>query len=147
MDFVDYDQYKTREGKNLLELKEAELEALVGTEDSNKAKYILGVKAIEGTDPERVKQNETKGANWLREAAADDHIDSQEYLAYYDIRFEKIPNIKRIMGYLESVVEKKDSPRALTTLAEFHVNQKKDLKSVKRGFELYKKNLLSLGIL
>ena len=135
MDFVDYDQYK-----DLLELKEAELEALVGTENSNKAKYILGVKAIEGTDPERVKKNETKGANWLREAAADDHIDSQEYLAYYDIRFEKIPNIKRIMGYLESVVEKKDSPRALTTLAEFHVNQKKDLKSVKRGFELYKKS-------
>jgi hypothetical protein len=106
----------------------------------NNAKYVLGVKSLEGTDPEKVAKNDKKGLTWLREAAGDDHTDSQEYLAYYDIRFEDVPNIRRIMGYLESVIEKKDSTRALTTLAEFYINQKKEKKSVERGFELYKKS-------
>lgn len=134
MDYVDIEEYK-----DLFDLTEAELEALVTNDNDNKARYVLGVKAIEGDDVEKVKKNEKKGVTWLREAANNDHIDSQEYLAYYDIRFEQVPNIRRIMGYLESVIAKKDSARALTTLAEFYINQKKEKKSVERGFELYRK--------
>lgn len=133
MDNVDINNYK-----EFLDLTEAELEGVVAKDNSDNARYVIGVKAIEGNDQTRVKKNEKKGASWLREAAANDHIDSQEYLAYYDIRFEKVPNIKRIMAYLESVIEKKESTRALTTLAEFYINQRKEKKSVERGFELYK---------
>lgn len=135
MDYVNIEDYK-----DLLELTESELENKATNDKSDNARYILGVKAIEGDEPERIKKNEKKGLNWLREAAGNDHVDSQEYLAYYDIRFEKVPNIKRIMGYLEAVIAKKDSSRALTTLAEFYINQKKDYRAVSRGFELYKKS-------
>ena len=135
MDLIDIEEYK-----DLLEMTEADLEKVVEDEKSNNAKYVLGIKAVEGFDTEKVKKNETRGINWLREAASNDHIDSQEYLAYYDIRFEKVPNIKRIMAYLESVIEKKDSTRALTTLAEFYINTSKDPKNSKRGFELYKRS-------
>ncbi|CAI2368363.1 unnamed protein product [Moneuplotes crassus] len=134
MDNVDISTYK-----ELLDETEAELEELISTTNSNNARYVIGVKAIEGNDLEMVKKNVKKGVAWLREAASNDHIDSMEYLAYHDIRFESVPNIKRIMGYLETVIEKKDSTRALTTLAEFYINQRKEKKSVLRGFELYKK--------
>lgn len=135
MDYVNLEEYK-----DLFEKTEAELESIAAGKDSpNNAKYVLGVMAIEGTDPKRVKKNDKRGITWLREAANDGHVDSMEYLAYYDIRFEKVPNIRRIMGYLEGVIEKKESPRALTTLAEFYINQKKEKKQVERGFELYKK--------
>lgn len=134
MDYVDIEQYK-----DLVDKTEAELEQIVIKELSDKARYVIGVKSIEGSDLERVKKNEKKGVSWLREAASNDHTDSQEYLAYYDIRFEKVPNLKRIMAYLEAVIEKKDSTRALTTLAEFLLNQRKEPKAVSRGFELYKK--------
>ena len=134
MDYVDIEEYK-----DLANLTEAELEEIIIKDSSDKARYIIGVKAIEGNDLEKVKKNEKKGVSWLREAATSDHIDSQEYLAYYDIRFEKVPNVKRIMAYLEAVVDKKDSTRALTTLAEFLLNQRNEKKSIERGFELYKK--------
>lgn len=135
MDYVDTSKYG-----DLFSLSEAELEEIVTKENSDNARYVLGTKAIEGNDPEKVKKNDKKGMTWLREAAGNDHIDSQEYLAYYDIRFEKVPNIRRIMAYLEAVVEKKESTRALTTLAEFYINQRKERRAVQRGFELYKKS-------
>jgi TPR repeat protein len=135
MDYVDITKYG-----DLFELNEADLEQIATNENSDNARYVLGTKAVEGNDPERVKKNDKKGITWLREAAGNDHLDSQEYLAYYDIRFEKVPNIRRIMAYLEAVVEKKESTRALTTLAEFYINQRKERRSVERGFELYKKS-------
>jgi len=135
MDYVDLTQYK-----DLFELNEKELIELVKNEKSDKAKYVLGVMAIEGTDTKRVKYNEKGGVTWLREAASNDHIDSMEYLVYYDIRFEQVPNYRRIMSYLETVVEKKKSTRAMSTLAEFYINQKKERKSIERGYELYKES-------
>lgn len=79
---------------------------------------------IEGTRDD-IKRNEKKGVSWMREAAANEHVDSMEYMAYYDIRFEKVPNVKRIIGYLEEVMrlKKTNTARAANTLAEFYLAQ------------------------
>ena len=47
-------------------------------------------------------------------------MDALEYKTYYDIRFEKAPNQKKILKALEDVVEKKRCARALNTLAEYN---------------------------
>jgi len=59
---------------------------------------------IEATNPAKVIPNDAKGANWIKTAAKNGHLPSIEYLTYYDIRFAKQPNLKKIMKGLETVV-------------------------------------------
>lgn len=48
-----------------------------------------------------------------------------EYKVYYDVRFDKQPNIKKIYKNLEEVIDKTKSPRACNTLGEFYQIQDK----------------------
>jgi hypothetical protein len=61
-------------------------------------------------------------------------------LAYYDIRYEKIPNVKRIIGYLEEVMKsnKENKARAATTLAEFYLAQNAVEGNASKAFDHYK---------
>ncbi len=42
-----------------------------------------------------------RSENWIKEAANRDHMPTVEYKTYYDIRFEKHPNPKKIIELLE----------------------------------------------
>ena len=77
---------------------EAELEQIIASDPAkaDDARYILGKLQIEGTFPDNVPQNEKKGLTWLKTAAEDGHLQALEYVTYYDIRFSKQPNIKKI---------------------------------------------------
>lgn len=46
----------------------------------------------EGTS-ENVKENITKGLNWLKEAVKNGHLGALEFKTYWDIRFNKQPDI------------------------------------------------------
>ena len=84
---------------------------------------------VDGNYPERVAQNSGKGINWVKAAAQNGNIDALEYKTYYDIRFDKNPNLKKILAGLEKVVEEKGAggSRACNTLAEFaHAQGKSD---------------------
>ena len=123
--------------EELFGLTEAELETQ--TEKNIAAQYALGVLSIEGTS-QKVAKNKTKGVNYLREAAKAGHIDSKEYLAFYDIKFEKVPNLKRITSYLEDVVRENKSTRALNTLAEIYAMQTKQEHSQETAFKYYQES-------
>ena len=43
-----------------------------------------------------------------------------EYKAYYEIRYDRQPNLKKLFKNLESVVEKTKSWRACNMIAEFN---------------------------
>ena len=79
---------------------------------------------MEGTN-EKVKKNEKKGINWIKEAIKGDHIQALEYKTYYDIRFDRQPQMKKIINNLEIIVDKTKSARACNTLAEFYHPQDK----------------------
>ena len=64
-------------------------------------------------------QNEKKGTSWLKTAAKNNHLLALEYQTYWQIRFDKQPNLKKIQASLEKVVEEGKSARACNTLAEF----------------------------
>ena len=73
--------------------------------------------------------NETKGINWIKTSAKNGHIPSVEYKTYYDIRFDRHPNLKKIMAGLDQVVAEAPagkSSRACNTIAEFAHAQSKD---------------------
>ena len=72
---------------------------------------------IEGTS-DKVPMNENKGLTWLKEAVKRNHIAAIEYKTYWDIRFDKSPDIKDILKNLEKVVAANKSPKAANTLAE-----------------------------
>jgi TPR repeat protein len=74
---------------------------------------------IEGTS-DKVQHNENKGLNWLKEAVKKGHILSIEYKTYWDIRFERRPNLEKIKENLERVIEDTKSPKACNTLAELN---------------------------
>ena len=76
-------------------LNEAELETIIAAKgaDADDAKYSLGKLMIEGTNPDAVARNDRKGINWVKEAADNDHFLALEFKTYYDIRFEKYPDI------------------------------------------------------
>lgn len=76
---------------------------------------------IEGTNPTKVPVNATKGINWIKTSAKNGHIPSVEYKTYYDIRFDKQPNLKKILQGIETVIAQapNNCSRALNTMAEF----------------------------
>ena len=61
--------------------------------------------------------------NWLKESIKQGNLDALEYKAYYDIRYDPQPKLKKIQDALEQVVEKNKSARACNTLAEFYYAQ------------------------
>ena len=50
---------------------------------------------VEGSS-DKIKKNEKKGVNWINDAINKGHTGATEYKAYYDIRFDKQPNLKKI---------------------------------------------------
>lgn len=80
---------------------------------------MLGKNLIEGSFPDKVPRNETKGINWIKEAVKNGHLPALEYKTYFDIRFEKHPSIEKIIKGLEECASKCKSTRACATLAEF----------------------------
>lgn len=76
-------------------MSEAELENIISTDNNDYARYVLGRLNIEGTS-DKIPKNIKKGQNWLKEAVKHDHLGAIEYQTYYDIRFNKQPNVKKI---------------------------------------------------
>jgi TPR repeat protein len=74
---------------------------------------------IEGTS-DKVQHNENKGLNWLKEAVKKGHTASIEYKTYWDIRFERRPNLEKIQANLQQVIDENKSPKACNTLAELN---------------------------
>mmetsp|Transcript_4931 Transcript_4931/g.3533 ORF Transcript_4931/g.3533 Transcript_4931/m.3533 type:complete len:102 (+) Transcript_4931:44-349(+) len=99
-------------------MSEAELEQLVQGPGSDEVRFVLGKLLIEGSD--KVTKNVTKGVNWLKVAIKNGSLDALEYKAYFDVRFDKQPRVKKIQDALETVAEKTKSPRACNTLGEFY---------------------------
>ena len=104
---------------------EAELETIIASDPAkaDDARYILGRLHIEGTFPENVSVNEKKGVSWLKTASKNGHSLALEYKTYWDIRFDKQPNIEKITANLEKSFEDNKSARACNTLAEFAHSQ------------------------
>ena len=101
---------------------EKELEAFILSKNgTNDARFILGKKMCEGTDP-NVQHNENKGLNWLKDAIKAGHFGAMEYKTYYDIRFDRKPNLDKITSSLQTIIEKSPttSARACNTLGEFN---------------------------
>ena len=74
----------------------------------------------DGTNPD-VKQNEKRGLQLLREAINNGYLGALEYKTYYDIRFDKKPNLEKITANLNTIVKQApNATRALNTLAEFN---------------------------
>lgn len=55
----------------------------------------------------------------MKTAAKNGHLQALEYKTYWDIRFDKQPNLEKITKALEKVCEEGKSCRACNTLAEF----------------------------
>lgn len=121
-------------------LNEAELESIIANEPAkaNDARYILGRLLIEGTNP-LVAVNETKGINWIKHAAKNNHVPSIEYKTYYDIRFARVPNLNKIMQGLEAVVDGAPgkNSRACNTIAEFAHAQSKEESNKDKAARFY----------
>lgn len=101
-------------------MSEKELESFImSKEGTDEARMVLGRMLIEGNSA-KVPRNENKGLNWLKEAGKAGNIDAIEYKTYWDIRFDRKPNIEKITSNLEKVIESKSAPRALNTLGEFN---------------------------
>ena len=104
-------------------MNEKELETFISSKGtdafSNEARMVLGKMLIEGNGT-NVPRNENKGLNWLKEASKAGNIDAIEYKTYWDIRYDRKPNIEKITSNLEKVIATKSAPRALNTLGEFN---------------------------
>ena len=75
-------------------MSEKELEAIItGPNSTNDARFILGTMMCEGSHP-NVSHNENKGMNYLKEAAKAGHFGASEYKTYWDIRFNRNPNLE-----------------------------------------------------
>lgn len=110
-------------------MTEPELETIIEREPVNadNARFMLGKLQVEGTFPENVPRNEKKGINWIKAAVKNGHLPATEFKVYYDIRFARAPDLKKIESTLLLVAEKANSSRAYNTLAEFaHAQNKKD---------------------
>jgi TPR repeat protein len=110
-------------------MNESQLELIIEREPANadNARYILGKLQIEGTFPETVPRNEKKGINWIKTAVKNGHLPATEFKVFYDIRFAKAPELKKIETSLHLIAEKAGSARAYNTLAEFaHAQNKKE---------------------
>ena len=83
------------------------------------ARFVLGKLLIDGTS-DSVPKNEQKGLNWIKEAMKGGHIPALEYKTYWDIRFDRQPNLEKIVANLEKIVAANKSTRACNTLAELN---------------------------
>ena len=101
-------------------LTEGELEATITAngQNANDARLVLGRQLIEGTG--KFPKNAKKGFNWVKEAGKNGHIGALEFRVYYEIRYDKQPNMKKLQENLHTVVEKTKSARALNMLGEFY---------------------------
>jgi hypothetical protein len=101
-------------------MSEAELEALILAKDSNNdARFVLGRLMIECTN-DKVPYNENKGLNWIKEAAKKGNFAALEYKTYWDIRFDRAPNLTKITENLNKIIEVNKSSRALNTMGELN---------------------------
>jgi len=105
-------------------MTEAELEHLIIEKNSNDARCVLGRLLIDGSS-DKIKKNEKKGINWVKEAVSNGHVGALEYKTYFEIRFDKQPKLNKILKNLETIVEKTRSSRACNTLGEFYQVQDK----------------------
>lgn len=105
-------------------MTEAELEFEISSKNSDDARLVLGRLLIEGTSSHFPK-NDKKGINWIKEANKNGHMGAKEYKVYYEIRFDRSPNMKKLLDSLQEVIEKTKSSRALNMLAEFNQIQDK----------------------
>ena len=72
-------------------------------------------------------RNEKKGINWIKTAVKNGHLLATEFKCFYDIRFGKTPELKKIESTLNFLAEKGTSARVFNTLAEFaHAQNKKE---------------------
>lgn len=69
-------------------MTEAELEHLISSSNSDDARFVLGKLLVEGSS-DKIKRNEKKGVNWIKDAIKNGQVGALEYKAYYDIRFDK----------------------------------------------------------
>jgi hypothetical protein len=74
---------------------------------------------VEGSS-DKVPYNEVKGNNWLKDAVKKGSQEAIEYKTYWDIRFDKAPNLKNITKSLNTIIDKTKSSRACNTLAEIN---------------------------
>ena len=109
---------------DLENLSEAELEHLISSTNSDDARLVLGRLHLEGVS-DKVSKNEKKGLSWIKEAAKNGHLGALEYKIYWEVRFERQPNMEKLFKNLELVVEKTKSARACNMLAEFNQIQDK----------------------
>lgn len=102
------------------EMTEAELESLILAKDSNNdARFMLGKLMIEGSN-EKVPQNENKGLNWIKEASKKGSAEAKEYKTYWDIRFDRAPNLEKISKNLNHIIDTSKSARACNVMAEIN---------------------------
>lgn len=102
------------------EMTEAELEGLIlARESNNDARYVLGKLMVEGAS-DKVQHNENKGLNWIKEAAKRGSSEAVEYKTYWDIRFDRAPNLQKITANLNKIIDATKSCRACNTLAEIN---------------------------
>lgn len=102
------------------EMTEAELEALILAKNSNNdARFVLGKLMIEGSS-DKIAQNENKGLNWIKEASKKGNQAATEFKTYWDIRFDRSPNLAKIVENLNKIIETNKSCRACNTLAEIN---------------------------
>ena len=73
----------------------------------------------------------------MKTAANNGHSLALEHKTYYDIRFDKQPNLKKIQTALESICESRQSTRACNTLAEFAHAQSKEEDNKENAAKFY----------
>lgn len=100
-------------------MSEGELEDLITNNNSDDARFILGRLLLEGSS-DKIKRNEAKGINWIKEAVKNNHLDALEYKTMYDVRYDNQPKINKIFKNLETIVEKTKSMKSCNLLGEFY---------------------------
>lgn len=127
-------------------MNESELEGLIdknaiGTQLGSDARFILGRLQIDGTNPEAVPRNPTKGLFWIKDVVKQNHMAGLEYKTYWDIRFDKQPSLKKIEDALNKIIEANGSSRACNTLAEFaHAQSGKDESNKTKAARFYQQS-------
>jgi len=86
---------------------------------AHETRFVLGKLMVEGTSDD-VPKNEVKGLNWIKQAAKGGYMPALEYKTYWDIRFDRQPNLEKIVANLEKIIAATKSCRACNTLAELN---------------------------
>lgn len=116
----------------LEEMTEQELETEIRQQNNNLAKLTLGRLLIEGTS-ERIKKNEPKGLELVKEASKQQYLPAIEYKTYRDIRFKESPNFEKIKKNLELCATEGRSARACNTLAEIFMGKSEEKTRCRRA--------------